>query len=217
MDHLKEIKKWKAIALLSILSTIVFAALCFQEYTSGKLLEAQKNNFIKWSGEGNLDLVKKAIDNGVHPYQRGERGYTPLHEAAEKGHARVVGALIYKWYDDLDKGINATNFNGETALHLAKGVDTVEELIKFNADLNRQDIEGNTPLMAFILNGKKEEASSIIIAGAHVLTRNKDGKTANDLCLEKYGMPIWEYLIEGNIPKERLMDADNSEGKFGSK
>ena len=85
-------------------------------------------------------LDKKAFAN-VFDCQ----GLTPMHMAAQYGHAEIVYALMNSGAD-----INAkTNFRGLTPLHWAAfwgHIEAVDALLKNGADINARDHKGYTPL-----------------------------------------------------------------------
>ena len=84
--------------------------------------------------------------------RRGWHGYTPLHEAVNKGHSIVV-QLLLDHNGDLDCRAN----NGYTPLHLAasKGhVDCVRVLLRNNADICKTDLKGRTPIEVAVLNSR---------------------------------------------------------------
>jgi hypothetical protein len=57
-------------------------------------------------------------------------------------------------------------------------------LIKWNADVNHQTKNGNTPLMKAAINGHVECVKSLLYKGAEKGIKNKDGKTAEMQCKE---------------------------------
>jgi hypothetical protein len=68
-----------------------------------------------WSSLGNVRKVRLELQRGVDVNERGENGYTPLHAAAENGHAEVVRLLLGRGADK-----TAQLDSGETALALAR-------------------------------------------------------------------------------------------------
>ena len=79
---------------------------------------------------------------GTNLHDKEER--TPLHFAAEEGHANVVRMLI-----ESEADINAQDYNGWTPLMTAVEhghIDVVETLLKFKADKNLQTNDGESAL-----------------------------------------------------------------------
>lgn len=76
---------------------------------------------------------------------RGLNGYTLLHHAAARGHARIVLDLMRLRTID----VNSVNDQGETPLHLAvyhNHILIVDQLLDFGAQINIQNKEGESPL-----------------------------------------------------------------------
>lgn len=88
---------------------------------------------IKAASDGDLDTVKKLVEQGVDVNSRDNGQWTPLIIAAQNGHLNVVQYLIEKGAD-----VNAENAYTETALCLAKSErheEIVEYLIGNGADI----------------------------------------------------------------------------------
>lgn len=70
----------------------------------------------------------------------------------------------------LERGANANSVNddGATALHLAVGLErqTVELLIRYRANVNVQDSNGNTPLVEMAKHGNGQNLVLMLDAGA---------------------------------------------------
>jgi ankyrin repeat protein len=62
-------------------------------------------------------------------------------------------------------------------------------LIEANADIEKADKDGNTPLMVAAMNGNVELVGRLLEKGAKIETRNKAGKTAEEIALEKIDAP----------------------------
>ena len=93
-----------------------------------------------------LELVKYLVGNGADVKEAGPNGNTPLLAAALSGFKEpsLVAYLLDKGADP-----NAKNSLGSTALHFAAAngcLETVEELVRYGAQLEVVDAEGMTPL-----------------------------------------------------------------------
>ena len=92
----------------NLLITIAVAALvgCSNAEVNITLIQAAKN--------GNIELVKSALDNGANVNAKDKRGNTALHFLAHNGHMEVIKVLF-----EAQANMNAKKNNGWTALMLA--------------------------------------------------------------------------------------------------
>ena len=99
--------------------TITFLLIGYAE-SGGPLHEAAK--------KGNIDRVKRLIEEGANVDERDENNDTPLFIAVGQGHKEVAEILIFKGAD-----VNAVDKRGRTPLDLANyshHKDLAELLIK---------------------------------------------------------------------------------------
>ena len=84
--------------------------------------------------------------------RRGEFGYTPLHEAVNSGHSKLLNLLLENGGDP-----NCCASSGCTPLHLAASsghVDCIRVLLASNADISITNDDGVTPIQIAELNSK---------------------------------------------------------------
>eukprot|EP00245_Coleochaete_scutata_P016785 TRINITY_DN7983_c0_g1_i2.p1 TRINITY_DN7983_c0_g1~~TRINITY_DN7983_c0_g1_i2.p1 ORF type:complete len:486 (-),score=121.76 TRINITY_DN7983_c0_g1_i2:1102-2559(-) len=96
--------------------------------------------------DGNLDDMKRLLDQGVSPNETDGEGCTALHWAADRGHLETVRALLAA-----GASINAQDGEGQTPLHYAITCDyknIAEVLVKAGADVGIPDKDGVTPAAA---------------------------------------------------------------------
>lgn len=91
-------------------------------------------------------IVKTLLENGARTFTRTWSGLTPLHLAAQCASAEVVKTLLQHGHPG---GQNPLANHGITPMHLAaasNNVKAIKMLITFNANVNLQDKNGDTPL-----------------------------------------------------------------------
>jgi len=96
------------------------------------------------ASEGDVELVKELLEQGLNVNARDMHGLTPLHVAALKGHTEVAKVLLEHGAD-----VNAREECFEnTPLHLTleKGhLEVVKVLLEHGADINAENSFGETP------------------------------------------------------------------------
>ena len=110
--------------------------------------------------QGNIIAIQSYLQ-GIDDFNKLEErigfwGYTPLHEAVNKGHTRVVRLLLLH-------GANANaKANGlYTPLHIAVSMDNTDcvvELLKHGADITSRDEFGKTPYETGMIHRCKKSA-----------------------------------------------------------
>lgn len=91
-------------------------------------------------------------------------GNTPLHIACLNGHLNICQELV-----DAHANLESMNFRGQTPLHIAAasthGVDCLMFLLRQNVDLNKQSLDGRTPLHMTAIHGRFTRSKSLIDKG----------------------------------------------------
>jgi ankyrin repeat protein len=109
-------------------------------------------NLMRASAKGDLETVKKLLNEGSDVNAADNNGRTALHEAAWGGKTDVVKLLIEKGVS-----VNAADSSGYTAIMRAAEeghAAVVAQLIQAGADINvRGRVRGTTPLMLAAENG----------------------------------------------------------------
>lgn len=100
------------------------------------------SELLEASMEGDLEMVKRLLEQGADINQANSAGDTPLYVASEMGHVEVVRILIENGAD-----INQAESNGQTPLMIAVEsghFEVVEALLEYGANLNAKTDEGDT-------------------------------------------------------------------------
>ena len=171
--------------------------------------------------KGDLEDVKRHLENGMDVNAKDARGWTPLHYAADEGHKEVIALLISKgadvnirnnkewspllcavaWgYKDVAelliiKGADANDL-GLALIEAVKWgthMDIFELLIAKGTDVNTKDwASGKTPLHYAAKIGQVDVAKLLIAKGAYVNVMDRDGVTP---LREASGNDMAELLI----------------------
>eukprot|EP00833_Pecoramyces_ruminatium_P007239 jgi/Orpsp1_1/1181271/evm.model.c7180000076561.1 len=141
-----------------------------------------------------------------------ENGYTLLTLSYELNYKNIFKNLVVR--NKVNK--NQIDGNGKTILYYAidkEDIETIENLIIYDADINLEDNEGNTPIFYAV---EKKNLSIIKLLnenGVKIDIKNKDGKSlldyTNDSKIREYLLHIGAYydsnialyyaIIEGNF------------------
>lgn len=116
----------------------------------------------------------------VHVDIPGEDGNTPLLLLSDIGEIQeLLPILIEKGAD-----VNRANRQAQTLMMLRTDKDTVKELLRAGADLNKADNHGNTALHYALESGNAETACYLIRKGADYSRANNQGRTPGQMATE---------------------------------
>lgn len=116
--------------------------------------------------EGNLEKVKKLLEDGANINAQDKFGGTVLYYATLISRTEVIKELLARGAD-----INIRNMEGETALYDAVregNIEIVKELLAGGTDVNIQDKYGRTVLYYAITDNCIEVGKMLIAAGAKI-------------------------------------------------
>ncbi len=142
------------------------------------------------------DAIKKGASLNT-PYN--EKGYTPFMWICKE----YISADVLEWAIKLGASVKKRNKNKETPLHIVarkRGsfCPCLNVLINHGADVNAQDINGNTPLMSLLTHPQVKLRMSVVEglcdAGTDVFIKNKDGQTAYDIAKDNLSFQSEEIL-----------------------
>ena len=165
-------------------------------------------------------VVQQLLENGADPELSNVFGLSPLHIAAQSGHAEVVRLLLYH-----GARVNARDVGDNTPLHLASrgpsspNCDTtdwscrwmlatrgdghlqvVASLVVAGADVNARDEHARTPLMAAAENGNAEIVQVLLNHGADPSLQSKRGESAMSLAQALWHTAVVELLGSISAP-----------------
>ena len=151
---------------------------------------------------GNLDEVKRLLEEGTAVDVPDLEGRTALMWASFNGHTAVNALLL-----ENGAAINAREVNGRTALMYASSgpyPETVELLLEKGADVNVQGTaEGFTALMTAAAEGQVEVVLVLLAYGADPDAKDADGDTAESLAKQNGHPQVVAALHDPQPPREK--------------
>lgn len=137
---------------------------------------------IKVCKKGDINELKKLLEEGADVDLTGINKQTPLMFAAMEGHKEIVELLL-----NTDANVHLVSVRGETAFLLAacKGhKEIVGLLLDANSNIDQKDNWGTTALMYAAIDDFSDTVSFLIDNDADLDLEDNHGKTALDLAPE---------------------------------
>ncbi|CAL4898031.1 unnamed protein product [Urochloa decumbens] len=160
--------------------------------------------------EDEVDIVpvlRYLLARGCDPAAPDNKGYTPLHNAAEFGHLEAVRLL-------LSKGVPVDPINRRgTPLHLAAAMDhdeVVKILLERGADPNRVANDVLSPLMMACRGHSLKCMKLLVEAGADVNFKSPSGRTILFQAVDDGMTDIVKFLLEAGADP----NVDDGKGKI---
>ena len=146
--------------------------------------------------QNNMDLLQILIENGANVNNTNGDSWadTPLMTASRLGLDNVVRILLTRNAD-----INATDINGNTALHTAalnSQLSVIKLLLEKNPNLDIQNKVGNTALHLAVISGNIDIVGELVLKGANARIRNNDRRYPIDIARANNSAAIFEILRE---------------------
>jgi len=176
--------------------------------------DIQGNNILFYAAKrGNIDLMKKYIDQGFDDKKLNTEGENLVLFASHGGRGYSNPLEVYQYLDSLDLDMTLTSHNGENALHNiasnTKDVSIVDFFIKKGIDSHQIDKEGNT---AF-LNAAKSNNLLVLRKLAPLIKnidqQNKEGFSAMTYSTRALSLEAFEFLKEKGA-NVHIVDADGN-------
>ena len=156
---------------------------------------------------GDLDLVNHFITVHMADVNARDDDDTPLHYAANGGHAAIASVLIAAGAD-----VNAKNDDDDTPLRWAAGADYVTVvvlLLAAGADVDGRNEDDETPLHWAARNGRAAAVDALIAGGADVDAKDKDGDTPLHFAARNDRAAIVSLLVQATAS----LNVKNEDGK----
>jgi ankyrin repeat protein len=195
------VKARNYIVLAPVLALVLLSPACSstgkkaREELAGRGVEFSETSFLVHIRSGDVEIVRLFLAAGMSPDVR-DQGFTPLLEAARRGHEEVASALI-----DAGANVDDTDPYGVTPLMfslISGSVQTAWQLIEKGAEVNVRDVDGRTALVEALTTENDippELIAALIKRGADVSVRIANGLTP--LMIAASGSPrLVQMLIE---------------------
>ena len=143
-----------------------------------------------------IDIVKELLERGADPNLRNAKGKRAFDLAKGQGGGYYTNQEIIKLLK-VDPSIVDPNTGVSNLEKLASNDPAMlEEIIDQVEDLNHQDLDGNTPLIYAIVNGKVKNVELLLDRGADPNRANFGGGTPLAYAIASNQKKIEEMLIE---------------------
>ncbi|KAJ8926301.1 hypothetical protein NQ314_021341 [Rhamnusium bicolor] len=144
-------------------------------------------------------VCRLLLNAGAEVDTQNAYGNTPLHIACLNGHLNVCQDLVTS-----GANLESTNFRGQTPLHVAAasthGVDCLMFLLRQNIDLNKQSLDGRTPLHMTAIHGRFTRSKTLIDKGALIDCSDKNGCTPLHIAAQYEGRtPLHMCCLSGYV------------------
>lgn len=158
---------------------------------------------------GYSNIVRRFLDHGVAVDSQGPFGLTPLMAALRQGNGQnqendTYGEIAQMLLKEGAK-VNCAASDGSTPLQLAAKFGTLERvrlILEYNADVNRADKTGWTPLHRALQNDNENDrepiARLLLEHGAETLATHRDRETPLHLACKGSSVGMTRLLLEYN-------------------
>jgi ankyrin repeat protein len=167
--------------------------------------------FIDAAETGDIDKLRKMLDDGLPPDIQGPKGWTALRKAAVKNNFDVAFELLKRGAD-----VDAVNFTGKTALMMACAYghyEVVSLLLFYGADPDLIHCGGRTALMIAASHGHESVVGALLNESSRMNINRKDpkGKTALHMAVENgYGKVAGMIEAAGAMQDSRATEESKS-------
>ncbi|KAF4466303.1 ankyrin repeat-containing [Fusarium albosuccineum] len=152
------------------------------------------------ASRGDFDLVRLLLEHGAVD---NEAGQTALCEAASKGYARIVEALLINKASPLE----AKGLNEQTAFRQAftQGHITIMSLlVSYGANIEAKDLENRTPLCYACHKGDEALVEFLLEHGANTEARDVKRQTPLLIACVEGNQSLVEFLLKHGAKTDKL-------------
>eukprot|EP00735_Rhodelphis_limneticus_P002216 TRINITY_DN13013_c0_g1::TRINITY_DN13013_c0_g1_i1::g.11121::m.11121 TRINITY_DN13013_c0_g1::TRINITY_DN13013_c0_g1_i1::g.11121 ORF type:complete len:174 (-),score=26.56,sp/Q9UU77/YQMA_SCHPO/50.50/4e-27,Ank_4/PF13637.1/1.1e-08,Ank_4/PF13637.1/2.1e-10,Ank_4/PF13637.1/0.039,Ank_2/PF12796.2/1.1e-14,Ank_2/PF12796.2/0.016,Ank/PF00023.25/1.1,Ank/PF00023.25/2.1e-09,Ank/PF00023.25/0.054,Ank_5/PF13857.1/17,Ank_5/PF13857.1/1.6e-12,Ank_5/PF13857.1/0.21,Ank_3/PF13606.1/0.45,Ank_3/PF13606.1/1.2e-07,Ank_3/PF13606 len=108
------------------------------------------------ASDGDMNAVKKYLENGISVDAKDPNGYTPVHAAASYAHTDLLKYLI-----SLGANVNIQDEEGDTPLHFCEDGESTKILLEHGADPSIRNSDDKTAADVAIEDDREEVAIAL--------------------------------------------------------
>ncbi len=139
----------------------------------------QSTSLIWAAHEGRYQVVPTLIDRGADTKAKDIYGFTALMRSVDKGNIAIVRKILKKDKSNInDKYNNSLSAFMIAVMSRNINLKIITLLLDSGADINTQDLKGETPLMKAVANKNYDFMKLLLTKGADVNARDKYNVTA---------------------------------------
>ena len=156
--------------------------------------------------KGDFESVRRYVSMGANINSIDNNGNTIIYRMALQKDLNMdqlnsINYLLVKGAD-----ANKANYDGYTPLtaHLSSNLfnkEFIDRLLKYHAEVNATDFEGDTPLHYAVMNNNLDAVTYLIDNGANVNVKNKDSITPLHIAVEQKNYDITGQLLHNDADR----------------
>ena len=156
--------------------------------------------------KGDFEGVRRYVNMGANINSIDNNGNTIIYRMALQKELSMdqlnsINYLLVKGAD-----ANKANYDGYTPLtaHLSSNLfnkEFIDRLLKYHAEVNATDFEGDTPLHYAVMNNNLDAVTYLIDNGANVNVKNKDSITPLHIAVQQKNYDITGQLLHNDADR----------------
>lgn len=178
-----------------------------------KALQNNTTNLFKGTTKNNhneihpLKAFDTALTNSIKIMMGNNYDETSLFKALDTIPFDLDEEITENDYDETSSSEASDFFNRQRK----DTIETINLLVKYKADINATDLDGNTPMLTYLLgyDAKQDVLEALFYKGADINIANKEGKNALMYCFfyknNEFYIP---HILIGRATKETINAAD---------
>lgn len=158
------------------------------------------------AAHGQSQMMLLLLQHGANPLATDAHEWSALHWIANEDQWLLLRELRQQHAVYFKPLVHCKRWNGVAPLHMAESATMVKKLIQLGGVVDDADIDGDTPLMEAVFQGKLDVVQCLVRHGANILHVNHKGQTAVDRAENNIRL----FLAEVLAPKSNKRDKKTS-------